>query len=56
VPDLETRDDREVLRTRLALSEQQTQIKTQIQTLQTAWSGKAFGSGNDPEQAIPALA
>jgi len=33
VPDLETRDDREVLRTRLALSERQTQVKTQIQML-----------------------
>lgn len=33
VPDLETRDDRELLRTRLALSEKQTQVKTQIQML-----------------------
>ena len=33
VPDLETRDDREVLRTRLALSERQTQVKAQIQML-----------------------
>jgi transposase len=33
VPDMETRDDREVLRTRLALSERQTQVKTQIQML-----------------------
>lgn len=33
VPDPETRDDRELLRTRLALSEQQTQVKTQIQML-----------------------
>jgi transposase len=33
VPDLETRDDREVLRARLALSERQTQVKTQIQML-----------------------
>ena len=33
VPDLETRDDREVLRTRLALSETQTQVKAQIQML-----------------------
>ena len=33
VPDLETRDDREVLRTRLALSEKQTQVKAQIQML-----------------------
>ena len=33
VPDLETRDDRELLRTRLALSERQTQIKAQIQML-----------------------
>jgi transposase len=33
VPDMETRDDREVLRTRLALSEKQTQVKAQIQML-----------------------
>jgi transposase len=33
IPDLETRDDREVLRTRMALSERQTQVKTQIQML-----------------------
>jgi len=33
VPDLQTRDDREVLRTRLTLSETQTQVKTQIQML-----------------------
>ena len=33
VPDVETRDDREVLRTRLALSEKQTQVKAQIQML-----------------------
>jgi transposase len=33
IPDLETRDDREVLRTRLALSERQTQVKAQIQML-----------------------
>jgi transposase len=33
VPELETRDDREVLRTRLALSEKQTQVKAQIQML-----------------------
>jgi transposase len=33
VPDLETRDDREVLRTRLALTERQTQVKAQIQML-----------------------
>jgi transposase len=33
VPDRETRDDREVLRTRLALTERQTQVKTQIQML-----------------------
>jgi transposase len=33
VPDLKTRDDREVLRTRLALTENQTQVKAQIQML-----------------------
>src|SRR5215204_1145528 len=33
VPDVETRDDRQVLRTRLALSEKQTQVKAQIQML-----------------------
>lgn len=33
VPDLETRDDREVLRTRLELGEKQTQVKAQIQML-----------------------
>jgi transposase len=33
VPDLQTRDDREVLRTRLELSEKQTQVKAQIQML-----------------------
>lgn len=33
VPDVETRDDREVVRTRLALSEKQTQVKAQIQML-----------------------
>jgi transposase len=33
VPDMETRDDREVLRTRLALTERQTQAKAQIQML-----------------------
>jgi transposase len=33
IPDTETRDDREVLRTRLALSERQTQVKAQIQML-----------------------
>ena len=33
IPDVETRDDREVLRTRLALSEKQTQVKAQIQML-----------------------
>jgi transposase len=33
IPDLETRDEREVLRTRLALSEKQTQVKAQIQML-----------------------
>ena len=33
IPDLETRDDRELLRTRLALTERQTQVKTQIQML-----------------------
>ena len=33
VPSLEMRDDREVLRTRLALSEKQTQVKAQIQML-----------------------
>lgn len=33
VPDMETRDDREVLRTRLTLIEGQTRVKTQIQML-----------------------
>ena len=33
VPDLETRDDRELLRTRLALTDRQTQVKAQIQML-----------------------
>lgn len=33
VPDLETRDDREVLRLRLALCDRQTQVKAQIQML-----------------------
>lgn len=33
VPDPETRDDRELIRTRLELGEKQTQIKTQIQML-----------------------
>ena len=33
IPEAETRDDREVLRTRLALSESQTQVKAQIQML-----------------------
>lgn len=33
VPDLQTRDDREVLRTRLTLSETQTQVKAQIHML-----------------------
>lgn len=33
VPDLETRDDREIVRARLDLGEKQTQIKTQIQML-----------------------
>ena len=33
VPDLQTRDDRETVRTRLDLSEKQTKIKVQIQTL-----------------------
>jgi len=33
IPDLETRDDREVLRARLALTERQTQVKAQIQML-----------------------
>ncbi len=33
VPDLETRDDREIVRTRLELGEKQTEVKTQIQML-----------------------
>jgi transposase len=33
VPDVETRDEREVLRTRLALKERKTQVKAQIQML-----------------------
>jgi transposase len=33
IPDTETRDDREVLRSRLALTERQTQVKAQIQML-----------------------
>ena|SRR5688572_5404948 len=33
VPDLETRDDREIVRIRLDMAEKQTQIKTQIQML-----------------------
>lgn len=33
IPDAETRDDRELLRTRLGLSERQTQVKAQIQML-----------------------
>jgi transposase len=33
VPDRETRDDRELLRARLAMSERQTQVKAQIQML-----------------------
>lgn len=33
IPDLETRDDREIVRTRLELGEKQTQVKTQIQML-----------------------
>lgn len=33
VPDLQTRDDREFVRTRLELGEKQTQVKTQIQML-----------------------
>jgi len=33
IPDLEARDDREIVRTRLELGEKQTQVKTQIQML-----------------------
>src|SRR6185295_5046798 len=33
IPDLETRDDRELIRTRLELAEKQTQVKSQIQML-----------------------
>jgi transposase len=33
IPELETRDDREIVRTRLELGEKQTQVKTQIQML-----------------------
>jgi transposase len=33
IPDLETRDDRELIRTRLELAEKQTQLKSQIQML-----------------------
>jgi transposase len=33
VPDLQTRDDREVVRTRMELAEKQTQVKSQIQML-----------------------
>lgn len=33
VPELETRDDRELLRTRMGLAEKQTQVKAQIQML-----------------------
>jgi transposase len=33
IPDTQTRDDRELIRTRLELSEKQTQVKTQIQMM-----------------------
>jgi transposase len=37
VPDMETRDDREVTRARLELGEKQTQVKAQIQMLLKRW-------------------
>jgi transposase len=44
VPDVQTRDDRELIRTRLELTEKQTQVKSQIPDVaETAWNRKAIG-------------